>query len=280
MILNPRTVAALFMEIDGNPLSLIKDKVLFKAAESDSPSIDSVDPPPPQTLGPPPLPTPSFPMGATHKKEELVSSMKEGEHLIIANLGDSRAVLGKRDDSNRLVSEQLTVDLKPNLPSEAERIRSCEGRVLAMDEEPNVYRVWMPNEDCPGLAMARAFGDFCLKDFGLISTPEVTYRKLNERDEFVVLATDGIDDEFIKRWADNEWSRTTVAHLERLKILLQETSFFDVDERDDHCFRRSLLILSPVVAPHAMMKFKDHHHSLLLRSRRAQPTKKRSWLAP
>lgn len=61
-----------------------------------------------------------------------------------------------------------------------------------MDEEPNVYRVWMPNEDCPGLAMARAFGDFCLKDFGLISTPEITYRKLTDRDEFVVLATDGV----------------------------------------------------------------------------------------
>ncbi|KAI3473113.1 hypothetical protein Pfo_030405 [Paulownia fortunei] len=123
-----------------------------------------------------------------------VCVLKKGEHLIIANLGDSRAVLCKRDESNQLVSEQLTVDLKPNLPGEAHRIRSCQGRVLAMDEEPNVYRIWMPNENCPGLAMARAFGDFCLKDFGLISTPEVTYRKLTERDEFVVLATDGIWD--------------------------------------------------------------------------------------
>lgn len=50
----------------------------------------------------------------------------------------------------------------------------------------------MPDEDCPGLAMARAFGDFCLKDYGLISTPQVTYRKLTDRDEFVVLATDGV----------------------------------------------------------------------------------------
>ncbi|KAL3633349.1 hypothetical protein CASFOL_022876 [Castilleja foliolosa] len=123
-----------------------------------------------------------------------VCVLKKGEHLIIANLGDSRAVLCKKDKNSQLVSEQLTVDLKPNLPSEAERIRSCEGRVLAMEEEPNVYRVWMPNEDCPGLAMARAFGDFCLKDFGLISTPQVTYRKLTDADEFVVLATDGIWD--------------------------------------------------------------------------------------
>lgn len=59
-----------------------------------------------------------------------------------------------------------------------------------MDEEPEVFRMWMPEQNCPGLAMVRAFGDFCLKDFGLISTPEVSYRRLT--DEFVVLATDGV----------------------------------------------------------------------------------------
>jgi serine/threonine protein phosphatase PrpC len=40
--------------------------------------------------------------------------------------------------------------------------------------------------------MARAFGDFCLKDFGLICVPEVTYRQITEKDEFIVLATDGV----------------------------------------------------------------------------------------
>ncbi|KAL3622734.1 hypothetical protein CASFOL_032029 [Castilleja foliolosa] len=123
-----------------------------------------------------------------------VTVFKKGEHLIMANIGDSRAILCKRDKNNELLSEQLTVDLKPNLPDEMERIKSCQGRVLAMDEEPKVFRIWMPDQDCPGLAMARAFGDFCLKDYGLISTPNVTYRKLTNNDEFVVLATDGIWD--------------------------------------------------------------------------------------
>lgn len=75
---------------------------------------------------------------------------------------------------------------------EAERITSCMGRVFALDEEPDIHRIWLPDEDCPGLAMARAFGDFCLKDFGLISTPQVSYRKLTDKDVFVVLATDGV----------------------------------------------------------------------------------------
>ncbi|XP_051131485.1 probable protein phosphatase 2C 65 isoform X2 [Andrographis paniculata] len=122
-----------------------------------------------------------------------VCLLKKHEHLVIANLGDSRAVLCTRDENDRLVSKQLTVDLKPSVSSEAERIKSCSGRVLAVYEEPNVFRVWMPHEDCPGLAMTRAFGDFCLKDFGVISTPQVTYRKLTDKDEFIVLATDGTD---------------------------------------------------------------------------------------
>ena len=50
----------------------------------------------------------------------------------------------------------------------------------------------MPEEDCPGLAMSRAFGDFCLKDHGLTPIPDVIYRRINKQDEFVVLATDGV----------------------------------------------------------------------------------------
>ncbi|KAI3724279.1 hypothetical protein L2E82_36051 [Cichorium intybus] len=123
-----------------------------------------------------------------------VTLIKQGQHLIIGNIGDSRAVLCTRDKDNSRVAVQLTVDLKPNLPGEAERIRKCKGRVFALRDEPEVARVWLPNHDSPGLAMARAFGDFCLKDFGLISVPEVSYRRLTEKDEFVVLATDGIWD--------------------------------------------------------------------------------------
>nr|CAB3488844.1 unnamed protein product [Digitaria exilis] len=123
-----------------------------------------------------------------------VTVVKQGDHLIIANLGDSRAVLCTRDSKDRLIPVQLTTDLKPDLPSELARILNCKGRVFAMDDEPDVPRMWLPDQDAPGLAMARAFGDFCLKNNGLICTPEVYYRKLSEKDEFLVLATDGIWD--------------------------------------------------------------------------------------
>lgn len=53
-------------------------------------------------------------------------------------------------------------------------------------------RVWLPFDDAPGLAMARAFGDFCLKEYGVISIPEFSHRLLTERDQFIVLASDGV----------------------------------------------------------------------------------------
>ncbi|PKA51234.1 putative protein phosphatase 2C 6 [Apostasia shenzhenica] len=123
-----------------------------------------------------------------------VTIVKQGQDLIIGNLGDSRAILGSRDKDNNLVALQLTVDLKPNLPKEAARIQQCKGRVFALQDEPEVVRVWLPNSDSPGLAMARAFGDFCLKEYGLISIPDISYRRLTDKDEFIVLATDGIWD--------------------------------------------------------------------------------------
>ncbi|KAG0455366.1 hypothetical protein HPP92_024658 [Vanilla planifolia] len=98
-----------------------------------------------------------------------VTIVKQGQDLVIGNVGDSRAILGTRDDNNNLIAVQLTVDLKPNLPKEAERIKRYRGRVFALRDEPEVARVWLPNYDSPGLAMARAFETSCLMDFGLIS---------------------------------------------------------------------------------------------------------------
>ncbi|CAN0916343.1 Probable protein phosphatase 2C 6 [Linum grandiflorum] len=123
-----------------------------------------------------------------------VTVIKQGQDLVIANVGDSRAVLATRDTNNTLIAVQLTEDLKPSLPREAERIKMCKGRVFALPSEPDVARIWLPNNNSPGLAMARAFGDFCLKDFGLISVPEISYHRITEKDEFVVLATDGVWD--------------------------------------------------------------------------------------
>eukprot|EP00258_Populus_trichocarpa_P049681 XP_024465700.1 probable protein phosphatase 2C 41 isoform X2 [Populus trichocarpa] len=131
----------------------------------------------------------SFCSGST-----ALTIIKQGEHLVITNVGDSRAVLATTDDDGCLVPLQLTIDFKPNLPEEAERITQSKGRVFCLHDEPGVYRVWMPNGKTPGLSLSRAFGDHCVKDFGLVSEPDVTRRNISSRDQFVILATDGVWD--------------------------------------------------------------------------------------
>ncbi|KAL6888929.1 hypothetical protein ACP4OV_009955 [Aristida adscensionis] len=123
-----------------------------------------------------------------------VCAIKQGKDLIIANLGDSRAVLATMSESGYLKAVQLTTDQKPNVPEEAERIRRCNGRVFALKDEPAVQRVWLPEEDCPGLAMARSLGDFRVKRHGVVSEPEVTHRRVAGGDLFIILATDGVWD--------------------------------------------------------------------------------------
>lgn len=64
--------------------------------------------------------------------------------------------------------------------------------MFALQDEPEVPRVWLPFDDAPGLAMARAFGDFCLKDYGVISVPEFFHWTLTDKDQFIILASDGV----------------------------------------------------------------------------------------
>ncbi|KAK9683856.1 hypothetical protein RND81_10G169500 [Saponaria officinalis] len=119
--------------------------------------------------------------------------LKQGDDLIIANLGDSRAILGTKD-GNRVAAVQLTTDLKPGTPDEADRIRRSNGRVFALREEPGHERAWLPGARSPGMAMSRSFGDLVMKNHGIISTPVVTHRRITSDDLFVVLASDGIWD--------------------------------------------------------------------------------------
>ncbi|CAL0323650.1 unnamed protein product [Lupinus luteus] len=123
-----------------------------------------------------------------------VTIVKQGSNLFMGSIGDSRAIMGSKDSNDSMLAIQLTIDLKPDLPREAERIKRCKGRVFALQDEPEVHRVWLPFDDAPGLAMARAFGDFCLKEYGVISIPEFYHRVLTDGDQFIVIASDGVWD--------------------------------------------------------------------------------------
>ncbi|EHA8588302.1 putative protein phosphatase 2C 33 [Cocos nucifera] len=59
-------------------------------------------------------------------------SFLQGQDLVIGNVGDSRAVLGTRDQNDCLIAVQLTVDLKPNLPSRTAVCWNTMGKVLLL----------------------------------------------------------------------------------------------------------------------------------------------------
>ncbi|XP_071737403.1 probable protein phosphatase 2C 34 [Rutidosis leptorrhynchoides] len=126
-----------------------------------------------------------------------ITIIREGDLLVLANVGDSRAVLGTTSNEGSLVADQLTVDFKPSLPEETERIHKSGGMVCESDDEPGVSRIRASTEEIPegpGLALSRSFGDFFVKEFGLISEPDVIQRTIIAQDHFVILATDGVWD--------------------------------------------------------------------------------------
>ena len=87
-----------------------------------------------------------------------------GKSLFCANLGDSRAILGSYIEQDNIWNvTQLTKDHKPDEENELKRIEDRGGRVGPYRNENNVEsgppRVWLPNEDSPGLAMSRSIGD-------------------------------------------------------------------------------------------------------------------------
>ncbi|EMS65090.1 putative protein phosphatase 2C 58 [Triticum urartu] len=99
-----------------------------------------------------------------------------GETLVVANVGDSRAVVC---ESGR--ARQLSVDHEPL--RERDAIESRGGFVTEMHGD-------VPRVDA-SLAMSRAFGDRKLKEH-ISSDPDVAIEHVGDDTEFVVVASDGL----------------------------------------------------------------------------------------
>lgn len=52
-------------------------------------------------------------------------------------------------------------------------------------------RVWLKNEDTPGLAMTRSIGDHVAKSVGVIATPDVTAHEVTDYSALVI-GSDGL----------------------------------------------------------------------------------------
>ncbi|MDP2437620.1 MAG: hypothetical protein Q8P67_17905 [archaeon] len=100
--------------------------------------------------------------------------------LVTAQLGDSRVVLC---DQGRGIA--LTQEHTPHLPQERARIEEAGGSVvIGPDRIPRVGGL---------LTVTRAFGDFGLRNYGLIATPTLESVGLDpERHSFAILGSDGL----------------------------------------------------------------------------------------
>ncbi|KAM0912675.1 hypothetical protein ACQ4PT_012646 [Festuca glaucescens] len=101
-----------------------------------------------------------------------------GNHLYVANVGDSRAVISK---AGKAIA--LSDDHKPNRSDERERIENA-GGVVTFSGTWRVGGV---------LAMSRAFGDRLLKQF-VVAEPEIQEQEIDDELEFLILASDGLWD--------------------------------------------------------------------------------------
>ncbi|KAF5947554.1 hypothetical protein HYC85_013511 [Camellia sinensis] len=101
-----------------------------------------------------------------------------GNHLYVANVGDSRTVISK---AGKAIA--LSEDHKPNRSDERKRIESAGGVVT-----------WAGTWRVGGvLAMSRAFGNRMLKQF-VVAEPEIQDQEIYEEFELLVLASDGLWD--------------------------------------------------------------------------------------
>ena len=118
------------------------------------------------------------------------------EKIICINLGDSRTVLA-RNENGKYIAINLSNDHKPNIKEEKKRILINGGRIKPFyDDITKKFlgpdRIWLRDDDLPGLAMTRSFGDTIAHSVGVISEPEIKRYEFNGNEKFIVLASDGI----------------------------------------------------------------------------------------
>ncbi|KAL6618689.1 hypothetical protein ACP70R_033828 [Stipagrostis hirtigluma subsp. patula] len=114
-----------------------------------------------------------------------------GNHLFVANVGDSRAVISK---AGKAIA--LSEDHKPNRSDERKRIESAGGVVMwaVISSFIVANGLFLGTWRVGGvLAMSRAFGNRLLKQF-VIADPEIQEQEINDDAEFLIIASDGLWD--------------------------------------------------------------------------------------
>jgi len=112
----------------------------------------------------------------------------ENNYIFTANIGDSKAVLCRlhKDTTkitNKLKILLLTKDHTGLQLNEVKRIQNNGGNIQ-FGRVNNILQI------------TRSFGDPEFKKYGVNATPNISYFKMNKRDQFMVIGSDGLWSEF------------------------------------------------------------------------------------
>ena len=133
---------------------------------------------------------------------------KIGQKIICSNVGDSRAILVKKNtnlnnnncNDNKYEFVQLSYDHKPNNKEERERIEKLGGEVaqeylIGKENEPvGPFRVWNKGCDYPGIAISRSLGDKIAELIGVISDPDILEFDIDDNCKYIIMGSDGLFD--------------------------------------------------------------------------------------
>ena len=152
------------------------------------------------------------PFDDTMSGTTAIGAYFRGNSLCIANIGDSRAVIGEKK-GKRVLACPLSSDQTPYRQDERERVKAAGAVVMSCDqleglveyhENWNVAlgdeldnggdppRVWAPGKSFPGCAFTRSIGDSAAEGIGVFAEPELLCKDVTADDRFIAVASDGV----------------------------------------------------------------------------------------
>ena len=109
--------------------------------------------------------------------------------IICASLGDCRGIITEEKDNSKLAIIKLSIDHKPNLPGELNRINLCGGMVDTKTNYPKIYKI---DSNYPGLTISRSLGDLEAKKIGAISNPQIVEYTLHHYTKCLTICSRGV----------------------------------------------------------------------------------------
>eukprot|EP01083_Nonionella_stella_P199693 732070_1 len=194
-----------------------------------------------------------------------------GNYLYLANLGDSRAVMGGYDFNTnkntttfskiKVSSRQLTTDHDPKNVNEAERInKSRKGKLLVENDGSSRIQINLVDDklakprqsllqlkqtygvdalkqlNSVSASVSRSIGDkLAHKYAGVISKPDIIIHKLNSSDLFVMWASDGI-------WTVLDNDDVTILIGNKLKTVAKEKEYNELQKLNDKIVREAHIV--------------------------------------